>query len=244
MLNTPEKSSLNSSVFSPVRCKLTHQVVSDKISHLKSLNIAVLDSPSAHAKSSRNDPIGIRDKIKAISKTIVENYRKWEAAHLRGLALCTQIERCKSRAIKNITNRDENGGETTLYPDEMKSPCDKLNIITTIFEDIRDSAVQSQREINSLINLGTENAFIESDLLLKSWNCKRMQNFMELLCNSYKNEYNAKRKIMENIAHSKSLNELVVHLCAWEFQMFVDANVDVLIRELIIEANVELETNK
>lgn len=205
---------------------------------------SVLDSPSSITKSSRNDPIGIRDKIKSISKTIVDNHRKWDAAHLRGLTLCTQIERCKNRAMKNLNNKDENGAEQTLYPDEMKSPCDKLNIITTIFDDICSSAHQSKCEINSLINLGSESAFLENNLLFKTWNCKKMENMIETLCDNYTNEYKVKWKIMENIAHAKSLDELIVHLCAWEFQMFINSDIDILVKQLIVEADIELETKK
>lgn len=123
----------------------------------------------------------------------------------------------------------------------MKSPCDKLSVITTIFEDIRNSANQSQKEVNSLINLGSENVFSESSVLFKTWNCSKMRTVMGELCDGYGREYEVKRKVMENIAHSKAPEELTVHLCAWEFEMFVDSGFDLLVKQLALEAEIESE---
>lgn len=201
---------------------------------------SVNDSP-AHAKSLRIDSIGIRQRIKGIAKTLVENHQKWEAAHRRGIVLCTAIEKCKTHAMKNFNNENTEPSERTLYPDDLKPLCDKLQIITTIFEDVRNSALDSRRQIDSFIKLGDGSVFSESRIVFKTWTCEKVQEVVDNICSSYETEYKNKMIVMENIAHSKRPEDIVLHVCVWEFQLNVDANIEFLIKELIAEADIEFE---
>lgn len=207
---------------------------------LEIFSIPVNDSP-AHAKSLRNDTIGIRQRIKGIAKTLAENHRKWEAAHRRGIVLCTGIEKCKTHAIQSFSNENTDPSERTLYPEDLKTLCDKLRIITTIFEDVRNSALDSRRQIDSFIKLGEGSVFSESRIVFKTWTCEKVRDVVAEICSSYEAEYLVKVKVMENIAHSKRPEEAVLHLCVWEFPLSVDANIDLLVIQLMAEAEIDIE---
>lgn len=168
---------------------------------------------------------------------MAENHRKWDAAHRRGIVLCAAIEKCKTHAIQSFSNENTDTSERTLYPDDLKSLCDKLQIITTIFQDVRDSALDSRRQIDSFIKLGAANVFNESPIVFKTWTCEKVQRAVDDICSSYEAEYLNKVNVMENIAHSKRSEDLVLHLCVWEFQLSVDTNIDFLVKELIAEAD-------
>lgn len=189
----------------------------------------------------KNDTIGIRQRIKGIAKVLVENHQKWEAAHRRGIALCFAIEKCKDYAIKSFQKGEIDPALFTLYPNELKLICDKLQVITTIFEDIRDSANDSKRQVDAFIKLGATNVFNDSSIVFKTWTCDTIQKKLVKICSSYEREYEIKIKVMENIAHSKTIDDLVLHSSVWEFQTFVDADIDLIISGLTVEADVESE---
>lgn len=212
------------------------------------------DSP-AHIKSVKSDNIGIRQRLKAIAKTLVENHVKWDAAHRRGIVLCKSIEKCKSHAIKSFSNAAASSSSSsvystdeteqkTLYPPELKSTCDKLQIITTIFQDIRNSADESRRQIVSFIKLGTATVFADSPLVFRTWNCQALEQAIEKICTAYEQEYKMKCTAMENIAHSRDDNELALHAAVWEYQTHVTADVDILFKALALEADVEYPASK
>lgn len=198
------------------------------------------ESPS-HLKSIKNDNIGIRQRLKSIAKTLAENHRKWIAAHRRGITLCKSIERCKLHAIKAFNDNDTNTTEKTLFPMELKTICDKLQVITTIFEDIRNSANESQRQIVSFIKLGLTNVFADSRLVFRTWNYTTLQRSIDEICDAYEHEYEMKVKVMENIAHARSEDELAMHLAVWEYQTYVNTDVEMLFKALTIEADIELD---
>lgn len=205
-----------------------------------SCSFPVTDSP-LHLRSVKNDNIGIRSRLKVIAKTLVDNHRKWDAAHRRGITLCKSIEKCKSHAIKTFDDDDTNSAEKTLYPIELKPFCDKLHVITTIFEDVRNSAIESRRQIGSFIKLGSTNVFADSQLVFQTWNCTTYQEAIDTICDAYGREYEIKVKIMENIAHSRNDDDLAMHLAVWEYQTHVNSEVEILIKSLIIEADIELD---
>lgn len=203
-------------------------------------SVPVTDTPS-HVKSLKSDNIGIRQRLKAIAKTLVENHRKWDAAHRRGITLCRSIEKCKSHAIKTFNDNDTNAADKTLYPTELKPICDKLQVITTIFEDVRNSANECRRQIVSFIKIGSTNVFADSALVFHTWNCSTLQDAIDRICDAYEKEYEMKVKVMENIAHSRHDDELTMHLAVWEYQTHVGSNVEILFKALISEADIELD---
>lgn len=181
--------------------------------------------------------------IKTIIKTVAENHKKWEAAQRRGVALCNSIENVKSHAITSNDQPSASAGtQSTLYPNELKSLCEKLRIITTIFEDVLDSARESTKQISDAIKLGGSTAFAEQSIVFKTWACDQFTISLAEIIQCYENEYNIKIKCMENIAHSKSKDELVLHSSVWEFPTFVTEDVTFLLVEMMLEGDVELET--
>lgn len=246
MLNTPEKSVLNISSFSPVRRKCKYFSVLPRISSI-SLQItspvfqfAAIESPS-NVKSTKGDAIGIRQRLKAIAKTLVDNHKKWDAAHLRGVVLCKTTQRCKSNAIRQFNDTNISSTDRSLYPAELKPTCDKLNVITTIFEDVYNSAIDATIQTNSYIQLGASNVFAENRLLFRTWSCDRFHDAVKRIADAYKHEYQVKLRVMENIAHGKNDGQLVLHVAAWELQSYVNDDLRMTFEALINEAAIELD---
>lgn len=205
-------------------------------------SFVVGDSPS-HQKSVKSDNIGIRQRLKATAKMLVENHRKWEAAHRRGITLCRSIEKCKSHAIKAFHDNDTNVADKTLYPTELKPICDKLRVITTIFQDILNSANESKRQMVSFIKVGSTNVFADSPLVYRTWNCVTLEEAANRICEAYEKEYGMKVKVMENIAHSQNDDELTMHLAVWEYQTHINSDMEMLFKSLTIEADVQFDEN-
>lgn len=203
---------------------------------------AVPQSPVS-SKILRSDPSGVRQRIKANIKTIAENHRKWEAAQRRGVSLCTSIDNIKSHAIKSSGQSIVPGEpKPTLYPNELKSVCEKLRIICTIFEDVLESAKESRKQIDAAIQLGAANIFAEQTTALNTWPCERIVKCLNDIIDCYEHEYCIKIKCMQNIAHSRTKAELVLHSCAWEFPTYVTAGVQLWITEMVVDGNIELES--
>lgn len=180
-----------------------------------------------------------------MAKTLIENHAKWDAAHRRGIVLCKSIEKCKSHAMKSFSSADAyDPTQTTLYPPELRSICDKLHIITTIFQDIQNSAHESRRQIVSLLKLGTATVFADSSLVFRTWNCHALEQAIEKICTAYAHEYKMKVTVMENIAHSRDANELAMHVAVWEYQTYVTDDIDMLCKALALEADIDSSGNK
>lgn len=187
----------------------------------------------------KNDAIGIRQRLKAIAKTLVDNQKKWNAAHSRGVTLCKTIQRCKSHAIRQFNDSDSTSTDRSLYPAELKSSCDKLKVITTIFEDVLNSAIDATVQTNSYIQLGVSNVFSESRLLFRTWSCDRFNDAVKQIADAYKHEYQVKLRVMENIAHSQNDGQLVLHVAAWELQSHVNDDLRLTFEAIINEAAIE-----
>lgn len=201
----------------------------------------VPDSPLT-TKSARNDTLGVRQRIRVILKTLVENHKKWDAAQRRGVSLCNSIENTKSHAIKTTAMPAVPGDtEPSLYPIELKTLAEKLRVITTIFEDVLDSGREAKKQLTAVICLGVHNIFSEQSIVFKTWTCDRIAKCLDDIIECYEQEYDVKVKCMQNIAHSKTAEELVLHSCVWEFPTFVTCDFVQLMKSIVLEADIEVD---
>lgn len=180
-------------------------------------------------KSPKNDPLGIRQQIRSILKTVIENHKKWELAVKRGVALCGTIENIKKQSLDRVVSEPSE----TLYPEDLKLPSEKLKTITTILKDVLDSGIESIRQLIALKKLQRD--FEEK--LLKTWTMERIIHSLEIIVQAYACEYDLKVTVMENMCHSSSKEELVIHATVWEFETFVNVE----IRFLVLSINQECD---
>lgn len=227
MTSTPQRSSLNTSVFSPVRCNLEIFFFYQHFFNVFPLVPDSLLSP----KSPRNDPLGIRQKVRSIVKTIIENHKKWELAQKRGISLCCAIENIKKQALDKVVSEPSE----TLYPDDLKSPNDKLKIITTILKDVLDSSKVCLAQLIDLKKLHTN----LNEKLLKTWTLEKIVSSVEIIVKAYEDEYDVKVKVMENVCHSSSKEEIVFHISVWEFETFVNDDVRLIVLSMQVECDLE-----
>lgn len=114
-------------------------------------------------------------------------------------------------------------------------------MITTIFDDVYNSCIDAKVQLNSYIQLGASNVFAESRLLFRTWSCDRFNDAVNEICAAYQNEYRVKLHVLEHIAHARSDDELTLHLAAWEYQMHVSNELEIMFKALINEADIELD---
>lgn len=69
-----------------------------------------------------------------------------------------------------------------------------------------------------------------------------MIEIMNEICQKYDNEYQMKLKVMENIAHARTEDELTIHCAMWEFQRHITPEFDLIFNELRLEADVDADT--
>lgn len=187
----------------------------------------------------KNDTHGLRKRIHTIGKIILENHSKWEAAQLRGEKFCSLIDTIKRHAIDEY-NQDHS---MTLYPDDLKTPCDKLKIITTIFEDILKSTTEAHRQIIAIEKLQS-NGVNKEIKLLRSWGVEPFKKSISILMRAYEQELELKLNVMKNIAHSKNVNDLVLHGCVWEFPCYVNDSLETVLLSLKQECEIDGVSNK
>lgn len=232
-MSTPQRPSLNTSVYSPVRCNnLIRSFIYDTTPNTFVISISVPDlllSP----KSPKSDPLGIRPKVRSIVKTVIENHKKWELAQKRGISLCSAIENVKKETLDRIASEPL----TTLYPDELKTPSEKLKTITTILKDVLDSSRECLSQLNGLRKLQSN----VNERLLKTWTIVNVVNSIETIVQSYQDEYDVKVKVMENVCHSSSKEEIVYHTSVWEFETFVNDDVRFILLSMQVECDIEKE---
>lgn len=182
-------------------------------------------------KSPRNDPLGIRQKLRSIVKTIIENHKKWELAQKRGISLCCAIENVKKQALDRIASEPSE----TLYPEDLKIPSVKLKTITTILKDVLDSSKECLTQLIGLKKLQTD----ANEKLLRTWTVAKIVSSIEIIVRAYEDEYDVKVKVMENVCHSSSKEEIVFHVSVWEFETFVDDDVRFLVLSMQVECDLE-----
>lgn len=182
-------------------------------------------------KSPKADPLGIRLKVRSIVKTVIENHKKWELAQKRGIALCNAIENVKKETLDRIASEPS----TTLYPDELKTPSEKLKTITTILKDVLDSSRECLNQLNGLKKLQSN----INERLLKTWTIVNVMNSIETIVQAYESEYDVKAMVMENVCHSASKEEIIYHNSVWEFETFVNDYVRFTLLSMQVECDIE-----
>lgn len=187
---------------------------------------------SPKSPSRTTDPLGIRQKVRSILKTIIENHKKWDLAHRRGITLCCAIENIKKQALDRVASEPSE----TLYPDDMKVPSEKLKTITTIFKDVCDSSKDCLNQLIGLKKLQTDSS---NEKLLRTWSLVKLIDSVESVVRAYENEYEVKVTVMENVCHSSSKEEIVFHVSVWEFETFVNNDVRLIVLSMQVECEVE-----
>lgn len=175
----------------------------------------------------------MRQRALQIVQTLFENYLKWEAAHKRGSSLCKSIENVKRPVLTKTTETD------TLYPDEMISLCEKLKIITTIFDDILSSATESCRQLKTIdSNIDNNNKFF------RTWPMSKVLKSVEIIMDAYRHDFSMKLMVMENIAHSRDNAELIQNISIWDHLRHVNEDVRLQFKMLCYECNISSNKSK
>lgn len=124
------------------------------------------------------------------------------------------------------------------FPDELTSPCAKFKVILTILDDVLIASRETLHQLNAMqqmMNPATEG------IILRSWDLERLRLSAERLTEAYEKELAIRRRVMQEIAHSRTKEELVLHQCAWEFPCYVnERTVGLELRSIAQECEIEI----
>ncbi|XP_050082090.1 uncharacterized protein LOC126569198 [Anopheles aquasalis] len=183
-------------------------------------NISRLKSPRTPTQDSAGTVVCLR--ISEIVASVVEHNRKWKSAVDKGSQFCS--------AIKNtLTDTLQSSGQTP-YPENVSVYCNKLAILLTILADVLSNAENSVVRLKSFAHVLEEN-----EILGTTWDMLRIVSALEAIVSSYNQEIETRKHIVENFAHSLTVNELLLYVCTWNSMMDVERDRELLFRMMMYE---------
>lgn len=98
-----------------------------------------------------------------------------------------------------------------------------------------DSSKECLTQLIGLKKLQTDS----NEKLLRTWTVAKIVSSIEIIVQAYEDEYDVKVKVMENVCHSSSKEEIVFHVSVWEFETYVNDNVRFLVLSMQVECDLE-----
>uniref|UniRef100_A0A2M3ZB11 Cyclin-dependent kinase 2-interacting protein n=1 Tax=Anopheles braziliensis TaxID=58242 RepID=A0A2M3ZB11_9DIPT len=182
------------------------------ISKLKSPRTPILDTPGTVAYQ----------RIHEIVASVIEHNRKWKSAVDKGSQFCS--------AIKNILTDILQSSGQTPYPENVSVYCNKLAILLTILTDVLSNAQ------NNVVRLKSYASVLEgNEIIGTTWKMYRIVSALETIEASYKQEIETRKHIIENFAHSLTVDELLLYVCTWNSMMNVERDRELLFRMMMYE---------
>lgn len=175
------------------------------------------------------------ERLLTIVKQIITWHDKWKTAQARGNSLCQSIEVIKRRAFDQ---KEKDKNTVSLYPDELQQVCDSLAIVTTIFEDAVNALALFERQLIAVA--GTEKGGYggqrSPNVVFKTWMMNDLLDCVSFIHNAFRQEYQIKKTISENIAHATSKEEVVWHTAIWSYPMAAsNVQLDAKVMSLSVE---------
>lgn len=180
--------------------------------------------------------IACKARLDKLVKAMQTDYSKWKLAQDRGTALCYSIEAKRTRCLEKQ--------EEDTYPNEMIMPCEKLALITTMFDDILKNTLRILSQMRAIQQLADSSSDV---IFYRTWKLQQFVSFTEDLCKRYERESLVKKIVMgellpntksafgnsisfiaENLAHCTERSKLISYTTSWEFPEYVDVYVDLV----------------
>uniref|UniRef100_A0A2M4C089 Uncharacterized protein n=1 Tax=Anopheles marajoara TaxID=58244 RepID=A0A2M4C089_9DIPT len=183
-------------------------------------NVSKLKSPRTPTQDSPGTVACLR--INEIVASVVEHHRKWKIAVDKGSQFCS--------AIKNmLTDVLQSSGQTP-YPENVSVYCNKLAILLTILADVLANAQNSVIRLKSFVHVLDGNEIVGT-----TWNMHRIVRALEAIIVSYRQEIETRKHIIENLAHSLTVDELLLYVCTWNSMMDVERDRELLVKMMMYE---------
>lgn len=181
--------------------------------------------------SSSSSSSGTTERLLTILNKIISWYEKWQKAHKDGISYCQTLDNVKRRAFEQW-KKDKNA---SLYPGDLKSACDNLACIIPIFEDAVNALAFCEKQIMALSKLWCTQTSTTDNVVFKTWKMNDIQECVAFIHKMFQHECEIKMKVIENIAHASSKDEVVWHYAIWTYPTYVNAELDLKITSLKFE---------
>uniref|UniRef100_A0A1Q3FB52 Cyclin-dependent kinase 2-interacting protein n=1 Tax=Culex tarsalis TaxID=7177 RepID=A0A1Q3FB52_CULTA len=136
----------------------------------------------------------------------LELFKKWQSTVQKGSQYCNAIENVK----KGVLDPAGKEPEANPYPANLELYCKNLAILNSILGDVLNSAETTVEQLKVL------HVLMKDEVVGRSWNLGKVIEGMQNVCDCMKSELDVKRTIAENIGHSISSTELMLHVSLWD----------------------------
>ncbi|CAG9766197.1 unnamed protein product [Ceutorhynchus assimilis] len=173
---------------------------------------------SPAAQSPQRNLTGPPRVIRDIIADLYNNVQRWNKLHIQGCALVKQIAAIKAGDPRKYSSQLEE------YTTELYGVFSGLKLNNEIFILL----ISQSEAFSKLPNV--------SDPVFFSLSASSISKLIREICEAYGKEIQAKRTILENIAHSKTKNEAMFLAAYWTHQLNVTDNITFKLESLLVES--------
>nr|CAH7727382.1 unnamed protein product [Callosobruchus chinensis] len=177
--------------------------------------VKVHQSPIASPGSQKN-LTGVPRVVRDLTADLYNTIQKWNRLHIRGAQLCKQIAICKA-------DKPEYSPELEIFTNDLYECVEELKPIKESFE-----TTMKQAEAIKKLHRNTTPVFFCHDI-------EGLVEIVDYIGHAYVKEYSVKQTVLENIAHTKSKDEVMFFATYWTLQTNVDDKVSLKLETLLTE---------
>uniref|UniRef100_A0A1Q3F705 Cyclin-dependent kinase 2-interacting protein n=1 Tax=Culex tarsalis TaxID=7177 RepID=A0A1Q3F705_CULTA len=170
------------------------------------LNVSKTRIQSPRTPASPSSSTVGASRVSDAALKFLELFKKWQSTVQKGSQYCNAIENVK----KGVLDPAGKEPEANPYPANLELYCKNLAILNSILGDVLNSAETTVEQLKVL------HVLMKDEVVGRSWNLGKVIEGMQNVCDCMKSELDVKRTIAENIGHSISSTELMLHVSLWD----------------------------
>ncbi|VEN49906.1 unnamed protein product [Callosobruchus maculatus] len=178
--------------------------------------VKVHQSPIASPSSQKN-LTGVPRVVRDLAADLYNTIQKWNRIHIRGALLCKQIAICKA------DQPSEYSPELEILTNDLYECVEELRPIKETLE-----RTMKQGEAMKKLQNNTTPVFFGHDI-------DGLVEIVNYIGKAYVKEYSVKQTVLENIAHTKTKDEVMFFATYWTLQTNVDDIVSLKLETLLTE---------
>ncbi|XP_017776769.1 PREDICTED: cyclin-dependent kinase 2-interacting protein-like [Nicrophorus vespilloides] len=172
---------------------------------------------SPAAASPHKNLTGLPRVARDIAADLYNNIQKWNEQHLTG-----------SKVVQNIAT--VKADSEVLYPEDLEEQMKMLFDIVQNLSIYSNALVFLSSQMQALVKLHKEKT-----PLFISLTVEQLADLVKSISDAYKTEFVAKQYILENIAHSKSKQEIMFFASSWNYQRNITNNIHLKLETILTE---------
>ncbi|XP_063237904.1 cyclin-dependent kinase 2-interacting protein-like [Bacillus rossius redtenbacheri] len=181
--------------------------------------IIVRESPVKRIAQSGNltgEPRRVRD----LAAELHALAQKWSLLHLEGLQLLTAM-------VPAVHRRREEGIESSVLQDQCNQLCEIHKSMSDVVA-IMDTIAKQYRGLEVLRKTDDQPMFL-------TWPPSKFSEVSSRLSQAYRAELEAKRRVVENVAHGRDEATATYYMALWMHQVYIDTDAELGLESMLLE---------